>query len=186
MSIRNLDKIDFVSGCIELNEFMVAEEAHYFVVRVEQYGKNIDYTKLPSIEEATAAFRSNCEKYKQQLSEGRPYIEFQLSEREDDLLEFHSDRRLPLDFYKFEAHSKTWLFDQRRTFNDRDEAIYFGRTCDGKWLTTMLGDYDIVDKAGQITPARNLQHIDWDKPPIEQLDLSMILCQKSRQAAPFL
>jgi hypothetical protein len=154
--MKRLDEIDYVSGRILLTQFTEADEAPYFVVRVEQYCSNLEYIKVPSMKEARSIWWQKCDEYKERLSQGRPYFELQLAERQDGLWEFQSDIHLPASFYDLEAASRPV---PAKTFKTRDEAINYGRTCYGKWLKSMHGHYDIVDKSGQVTRALSLKHL---------------------------
>jgi len=80
---RHLDKIDYVSGCVILMEFTIDDQATYYVVRVEQYCKNLEYIRVPTHAEAKTLFLQKLEEYKEKLSQGRHYIDLQLAERED-------------------------------------------------------------------------------------------------------
>lgn len=172
LTIDKLDKIDFVSGYVELTLFTREEQGSYYVVRVSQYCKDLEVIKVSELPEARNTFLRKCEEYKEKLSQGRPYIEFQLAERDDGLWEFQSDKGLPGAFYDLPAgfrNSRESAVNQhdlrRKTFSSRDEAIELGRTCRGRWKVSVLGEYDIVDKTGQVTRARSLKHIDWDEIP---------------------
>jgi hypothetical protein len=161
---KDLDKIDYVSGYVVLVQFIAGDDAPYYVVRVSQYCDNLEYIKILSHAEAKKTFLSKCEEYKEKLSQGRPYIDLQLAEREDGLWEFRSDMHLPASFYDLEA-PEAISPPPARTFKTRDEAINFGRTCFGKWRKSIEGHYDIVDREGQVTRALSLKHIDWTKVP---------------------
>lgn len=151
-----LDQIDYISGSVVLTQFTSEDEAPYYVVRVTQYGKNLEFIKISSLKDAQATWRQKVDEYREKLDQGRPYIYFQLRERDDRLWVFESDIKLPASFYDLEAASRPV---PAKTFKTRDEAINYGRTCYGKWLKSMHGHYDIVDKSGQVTRALSLKHL---------------------------
>lgn len=162
ISRTNLEQIDYVSGYVVLMQFTADDQDPYYVVRVAQYGEDLEYIKVLSLPEAKSTQLRVCEEYKEKLSQGRPYIEFQLAEREDGLWEFQSDGTLPVPFYDFSTKEPGL---RQRTFKSRDEAINFARTSIGRWYVSTEGYYDIVDRTGQVTRARSLGHIDWENVP---------------------
>jgi len=162
LTFGTVDQIDYVSGFVQLMKFTPEDQDPYWVVRVEQYCKNLEYIKVLSLPDARSTFLLKCNEYKKRLSFGRPYIEFQLAERDDGLWEFRSDGQLPRDFYASEVRGAD---ASRKTFVTRDDAIEFGRTCSGRWQVSIHGKYNILDRSGKVTTARSLKHIDWDNIP---------------------
>jgi hypothetical protein len=159
IEISKLHKRDYVSGFVELMQFVRGDKEVYWVVRVERYCKNLEYIKLQSFADALTTFAEICEKYREQLSEGRRYVKLQLAERQDGLWEFQSDSQLPSAFVR---DPKT---GGERTFNSRDEAINFGRTSYARWYVSAEGRYQILDTTGHAIDARSLPHINWDEIP---------------------